>query len=275
MVTIAHWTPRPEWKGSQAFYDAYAKKFGEAPDYLDAALPWMSLEILQSAVARAGLDKEKIREIIAKDTFETINGKVRFDGVQNAITPTAFVQMQKGKLQIVWPKSIATASTSRRRAGDRAAAGPRPWRRSSTRCCPASSCSRPLVTGSIYALVALGLNLVYGTLRMLNVAHGDVVMLGAYGALLGVHRARRVAAASPRRLVAALGALAGLALYRGLFRRLLRQRPAQLDPARGQLAAALLRPVDHPAERRRPRLHAATRAASPTGPRSVTSATWR
>ena len=109
VVTIAHWTPRPEWKGSQAFYDAYVKKYGEAPDYLDAALPWMSLEILQSAVARAGLDKEKIREIIAKDTFETINGKVRFEGVQNVITPTAFVQMQKGKLQLVWPKSIATS----------------------------------------------------------------------------------------------------------------------------------------------------------------------
>jgi branched-chain amino acid transport system substrate-binding protein len=108
VVTIAHWTPRPDWKGSQAFHDAYAKKYGEPPDYLDAALPWMSLEILQSAVARAGLDKEKIREIIARDTFETINGKVKFEGVQNVITPTAFVQMQKGKLQLVWPKSIAT-----------------------------------------------------------------------------------------------------------------------------------------------------------------------
>ena len=110
VVTIAHWTPRPDWKGSQAFYDAYLKKYGEAPDYLDAALPWMSLEILQSAVARAGLDKEKIREIVSKDTFETINGKVRFEGVQNVITPTAFVQMQKGKLQLVWPKSIATGA---------------------------------------------------------------------------------------------------------------------------------------------------------------------
>ena len=39
-----------------------------------------------------------------------------------------------------------------------------------------------LVTGSLYALIALGLNLVYGTMRMLNVAHGDVVMLGAYAA---------------------------------------------------------------------------------------------
>jgi branched-chain amino acid transport system substrate-binding protein len=47
---------------------------------------------------------------VSTETFDTINGKVKFDGVQNAITPTAFVQMQKGKLQIVWPKSIATAT---------------------------------------------------------------------------------------------------------------------------------------------------------------------
>ncbi|MDM0108062.1 amino acid ABC transporter substrate-binding protein [Variovorax sp. J22R24] len=108
VITIAHWSPRPEWKGSQAFHDAYVKKFGEDPDYLNSALAWMSLEILESAVAKGGLDKAKIREVISKDTFETINGPVRFDGVQNAITPTAFVQTQKGKLQIVWPKSIAT-----------------------------------------------------------------------------------------------------------------------------------------------------------------------
>lgn len=78
-----------------------------------------------------------------------------------------------------------------------------------------------LVTGSLYALIALGLNLVYGTMRMLNVAHGDVVMLGAYAAfwalaLLGL--APLVAAP----LVAALGAALGYALYRGVFRRLLK-----------------------------------------------------
>jgi branched-chain amino acid transport system substrate-binding protein len=108
IVTIAHWAPRPEWKGSQAFYDAYKKKFGEDPDYLDSALPWVSLEILETAVAKAGLDKAKMRDVISHETFDTINGKVRFEGVQNVITPTAFVQMQKGKLQIVWPASIAT-----------------------------------------------------------------------------------------------------------------------------------------------------------------------
>lgn len=77
-----------------------------------------------------------------------------------------------------------------------------------------------LVTGSLYALIALGLNLVYGTMRMLNVAHGDVVMLGAYGAywaftLLGMSPLL----AAP--CVALAGALFGYALYRGVFKRLL------------------------------------------------------
>jgi branched-chain amino acid transport system substrate-binding protein len=108
VVTIAHWSPRADWKGSQAFYDAYVKKFGEDPDFLNSALAWMSLEILEAAVAKHGLDKEKFRDMVSKETFDTINGKVKFDGVQNAVTPTAFVQYQKGKLQIVWPASIAT-----------------------------------------------------------------------------------------------------------------------------------------------------------------------
>ncbi len=108
LVTVAHWSPRPEWKGSQAFHDAYVAKFKEDPDYLNSSLAWMSLEILETAVAKNGLDKEKIRATVSNDTFDTINGKVKFDGVQNSITPTAFVQYQKGKLQIVWPASIAT-----------------------------------------------------------------------------------------------------------------------------------------------------------------------
>ncbi len=37
-----------------------------------------------------------------------------------------------------------------------------------------------LVLAAIYALVALGLNLIYGTMRLLNVAHGEILMLGGY-----------------------------------------------------------------------------------------------
>lgn len=37
-----------------------------------------------------------------------------------------------------------------------------------------------LITGSIYALVALGLNLQYGLMRILNIAHGEFLMVGAF-----------------------------------------------------------------------------------------------
>lgn len=107
IVTIAHWSPRPEWKGSEEFRDAYVKKFGDEPDYLNSALTWVSLQILEAAVAKNGLDKEKLREYISTQTFDTINGKIRFDGVQNAITPTSFVQIQHDRVKLVWPKSIA------------------------------------------------------------------------------------------------------------------------------------------------------------------------
>lgn len=37
-----------------------------------------------------------------------------------------------------------------------------------------------LITGGIYAVVALGLNLQYGLMRILNIAHGEFLMVGAY-----------------------------------------------------------------------------------------------
>jgi branched-chain amino acid transport system permease protein len=74
-----------------------------------------------------------------------------------------------------------------------------------------------LVTGFLYALVALGLNLIYGTMRLLNVAHGELVMLGGYVVywlvvLWDVPPPVGAAAA------AAMGAALGWAAYRGIFR---------------------------------------------------------
>ena len=77
-----------------------------------------------------------------------------------------------------------------------------------------------LVTGALYALTAVGLNLLYGTMRLLNVAHGDLVMIGAYVAFW----AFSLLALSPLVSLlgaAALAALFGAALYYGLLRRML------------------------------------------------------
>ena len=43
-----------------------------------------------------------------------------------------------------------------------------------------SSVASGLITGGVYALVALGLNLQYGLMRILNIAHGEFLMLGAF-----------------------------------------------------------------------------------------------
>lgn len=110
IVTVGHWSPsRTDWPRAKPFYDAYVKRFNESPDHLDSALAYMSCEILAQAVAKAGLDRARLREAIGTTTFDTINGPVRFNGVENVTTPTAFLQIQGGKIELVWPASIATA----------------------------------------------------------------------------------------------------------------------------------------------------------------------
>jgi branched-chain amino acid transport system permease protein len=42
-----------------------------------------------------------------------------------------------------------------------------------------------LTTGAVYALIALGLTLIYGVLHIINFAHGSLLMLALYAALFG------------------------------------------------------------------------------------------
>lgn len=111
LVTLGHWSPYQDaWPRAKPFYDAYVARYAMRPDYLDTALAYMSLEILQQAVATAGLDKDKLREAISTQTFDTINGPVKFEGVENVVTPTAFLQLQNGEMHLVWPAEVATAA---------------------------------------------------------------------------------------------------------------------------------------------------------------------
>ena len=73
-----------------------------------------------------------------------------------------------------------------------------------------------VLIGALYGLAAAGLSLVFGVLRVLNVAHGDIIMLGGYGAfwlfaLLGLDPFLSLLLVIPASL--AVGAL----LYRALF----------------------------------------------------------
>jgi branched-chain amino acid transport system permease protein len=78
-----------------------------------------------------------------------------------------------------------------------------------------------LVTGFLYALVALGLNMIYGTMRLLNIAHGEIVMVGAYVAYW-MFTLFHVGPLVSAFLAIALGAAIGVAAYYGVFRAVLR-----------------------------------------------------
>ena len=41
--------------------------------------------------------------------------------------------------------------------------------------------------GSVYAIIALGYTMVYGIAKMLNFAHGDVIMVGSYIVFIAVN----------------------------------------------------------------------------------------
>ena len=41
-----------------------------------------------------------------------------------------------------------------------------------------------ITLGSIYGLIAIGYTMVYGIIGMINFAHGDIFMIGAFDSLL-------------------------------------------------------------------------------------------
>ena len=74
--------------------------------------------------------------------------------------------------------------------------------------------------GSVYALIALGYTMVYGILRLINFAHGEVFMVGAYAGYyaaiaLGIEQYEAAGAAFP--LALALGVLLAAMLAAALL----------------------------------------------------------
>ncbi len=80
-----------------------------------------------------------------------------------------------------------------------------------------------LVQGSLYALIALGLTLVYGLLRILHVAHAALFTLGGYVSVLVYNSTGSL----PLAFIAAmlLAGIVGVAMYRLCYEPILKQPP--------------------------------------------------
>lgn len=99
-----------------------------------------------------------------------------------------------------------------------------------------------LTLGSVYALIALGYSMVYGILKLLNFAHGDIYMVGAYigyGVLLALIPASGPLLPTPLIiLVMLLGAMLGCAVL-GVAIERFAYRPLRNAPRIAPLISAL------------------------------------
>ena len=103
-----------------------------------------------------------------------------------------------------------------------------------------------LTVGSFYALIALGYTMVYGVLKMINFAHGEIFMIGSY---VGLYTLNRLTSAglTERSLVLAVmltfiagtigAALTGVTLERLAYRPL--RRAARLAPLISAIGASI------------------------------------
>lgn len=75
-----------------------------------------------------------------------------------------------------------------------------------------------LLTGAVYGLMALGLSVIFGVIRVVNFAHGEMMVMGMYGAYLIASKAGLDPLAALPLVTAGLFAF-GYALQRGLINR--------------------------------------------------------
>jgi len=77
-----------------------------------------------------------------------------------------------------------------------------------------------VLIGGLYAMFAAGLSLIFGVMRLVNIAHGDLIVLAAYVALM-VRQALGIDPLTSLILVTPIMAAIGYALQRGLLNRTL------------------------------------------------------
>ena len=104
-------TPKMPYPGAKEFFEGYKKMFNEEAAMGGEPAAYASLQILEQAIKKVGdLDRTKIRDVIAKDTFDTIIGPMRFEKGVNVQWPGDIGQWQKGVYEVVMPKQFRTAA---------------------------------------------------------------------------------------------------------------------------------------------------------------------
>lgn len=108
VMGMGSWNPKMS-KAAKTYFDAHVALNKKEPDRWASAHAWAAMEILQQTVEKVGLDRKAMRDHIASTEFDTVLGKIRFNGTEEVGVPGMVGQWQKGEFEIVWPPARATA----------------------------------------------------------------------------------------------------------------------------------------------------------------------
>ncbi|MBI5569615.1 MAG: ABC transporter substrate-binding protein [Desulfomonile tiedjei] len=112
VFTAALWSELVPYPGAKAYYEKYVEKFKTPTEY-HGAEAYASMYVVADALKRAKeLTPKGIREALVTTDMMTAFGPVKFIAYgkkkqQNSL-PTYLMQWQKGVLETVWPKNVAT-----------------------------------------------------------------------------------------------------------------------------------------------------------------------
>jgi branched-chain amino acid transport system substrate-binding protein len=103
------WHYAVRFPGVKELNEKHQRQFGRPADVI-VGPAYANIQILADAITRAGtLDRAKIRDAISATNMMTVMGPVKFRPDGTGVVPTVFVQWQRGKQELVWPKEFATA----------------------------------------------------------------------------------------------------------------------------------------------------------------------
>jgi branched-chain amino acid transport system substrate-binding protein len=117
ILSVGFWSRHSKTTGSAEFFDGYVKRWNMPPDDKDGSIAYISCQILEQAVKRAGVDPEKLRTELSSATFDTMMGKVKYNEQNvNIGAPPGFIQMQNRVNEVVWPPERASAKIIKKAA---------------------------------------------------------------------------------------------------------------------------------------------------------------
>ena len=173
-----HFAPDNPSPHSKVFIDEFKRRYHEMPTSL-AAMGYDAAMMLFDAMHRAGTtDPKKVTEQLAKTTaFQGITGQIAMDAHRNPVKPA--VVLKVGREIDTFETSIdPRAPLELHKATNALKAAHND--QTSVLALFFQQLVNGLSVGSIYALIALGYTMVYGVLGLINFAHSEVFMMGAF-----------------------------------------------------------------------------------------------